>query len=132
MRDIKTGVLYAIFIALGFSLAENTLYLTHLYTQSGFSWELAKLYFFRSVFSVMVHVLCSSFVAYYFSKAVILYHEKSLSFPYLKILFTGLFLSIIFHAIFDIGLTLGFSAVILLYFVGGYLYVSSIFYREEN
>jgi hypothetical protein len=128
--SVKTGVLYAIFIALWFSFIENILYLYSYYTQYAFGSETLKLYFFRSTFSVMVHVLCSSVLAYYFSKAFIAYREKDLSFAYIRIFFKGLILSILLHLIFDITLTLGFSFIIFLYFIGGYLYVSSIFYRE--
>jgi hypothetical protein len=92
--------------------------------------ELLKIYFFRSAFSVIVHVLSSSVVAYYFSRALILYREKDLSLPYLKMFLFGLVISIFLHLLFDVALTLGFTFVIFVYFIGGYLYVSSIFYRE--
>lgn len=128
--SIKTWVLYAIFVALGFSLIENILYFYSIYSQVWFWSELLTTYFFRSIFSVMVHVFCSSLVAYYFSKALLLYREKDLSFPYLKIFLYGLFLGIAFHLIFDIALTLGFTFIIIFYLVWGYLYVWSVFYRE--
>ncbi|MDP2090078.1 MAG: PrsW family glutamic-type intramembrane protease [Candidatus Gracilibacteria bacterium] len=127
---VKNGVLYSIFVALGFSLIENILYLHSYYSTYGLTGELAKIYFFRSIFSVIVHVLSSSVVAYYFSRALLLYREKDFSLSYLKIFFYGLFISIILHLFFDVALTLGFSIVIFLYFIGGYLYVSSIFYME--
>ena len=130
INSIKTWVLYAIFVALWFSLIENILYLYNYYTQFWVSFELLKLYFFRSVFSVIVHILCSSVVAYYFSKALLLYREKDLTLPYIKIFSYGIFISIILHLFFNVALTLGFSFVIFLYFIWGYLYVSSIFYRE--
>ncbi|MDR3150918.1 MAG: hypothetical protein LBU14_04995 [Candidatus Peribacteria bacterium] len=75
-------------------------------------------------------MLSSSIIAYYFSKALILYRNKDLSFSYLKIFCFGLVLSILLHLIFDISLSLGFISIIFIYFVGGYLYVSSIFYKE--
>lgn len=128
--SIKNWVLYAIFVALWFSLIENILYLYNFYITYWLTWELIKIYFFRSIFSVIVHVLSSSVVAYYFSRALLLYREKDLSLPYLKIFFYWLFISIMLHLFFDVALTLGFSIVIFLYFIWGYLYVSSIFYRE--
>lgn len=128
--SVKTGVLYAIFVALWFSLIENMLYLYNYYSQVGLSKDLLQLYFFRSVFSVVVHILSSSVVAYYFSKALLLYRDHDLSFPYLKIFSFGLLISILLHLFFDVALTLGFSAVMFIYFIGGYLYVSSIFYKE--
>lgn len=130
INSIKDWVLYAIFIALWFSLIENMLYLYNFYIVHGLTWELVKLYFLRSVFSVIVHILSSSVVAYYFSKALLLYREKDLSLPYLKIFSFWLFISILLHLFFDVALTLGFTAIMLIYFLWGYLYVSSIFYKE--
>ena len=128
--SIKNWVLYAIFVALWFSLIENILYLYNFYITYWLTWELIKIYFFRSIFSVIVHVLSSSIVAYYFSRALLLYREKDLSLPYLKIFFYWLFISIMLHLFFDVALSLGFTIVLFLYFIWGYLYVSSIFYRE--
>jgi RsiW-degrading membrane proteinase PrsW (M82 family) len=106
------------------------LYLYNYYIVYWINSELLKIYFFRSAFSVIVHILSSSVVAYYFSKALLLYRDKDLSLPYLKIFSYWLLISILLHLIFDVALTLGFSIVMFLYFIGGYLYVSSIFYKE--
>ncbi|MDR2411168.1 MAG: PrsW family intramembrane metalloprotease [Candidatus Peribacteria bacterium] len=64
------------------------------------------MYFFRSTFSIIVHILSSSVIAYYFSKALILYRSKDLSFSYLKIFCFGLIISILLHLIFDVFLSL--------------------------
>jgi RsiW-degrading membrane proteinase PrsW (M82 family) len=130
IKSVKDWVLYAIFVALGFSFIENLLYLQNYYEIYWISYELAKLYFFRSTFSIIVHILSSSVIAYYFSKALILYRSKDLSFSYLKIFCFGLIISILLHLIFDVFLSLWFIFVIFLYFIWGYLYVSSIFYKE--
>ncbi len=130
IKTIKSWVESAIFIALWFSFIENLLYLYNYFITYSLDFQFVKLYFFRSVFSVIVHVLCSSIVAYYFSKALLLYREKDLSFPYLKIFIFGLIVSIFLHLFFDVALSLGFSLVLFIYFIWGYLYVSSIFYKE--
>lgn len=130
IKSVKEWVLYAIFIALWFSFVENILYLYNYYIAYWMWTELLKLYFFRSIFSVVVHVLASSVIAYYFSKALLLYREKDLSFPYLKIFFVWLIISVLLHLFFNVFLVLGFTFVIFLYFIGWYLYVSSIFYKE--
>ena len=130
INSIKTWVLYAIFVALWFSLVENVLYLYNFYQVDWISSWLFKLYFFRSVFSVIVHILSSSVVAYYFSKALLLYREKSLSLPYLKIFSFWILISLLLHLFFDVALTLWFSIIMFIYFIWGYLYVSSIFYKE--
>ncbi len=130
IKSIKSGVESAIFIALWFSFIENLLYLYNYFIIYSLDFQFVKLYFFRSVFSVIVHILCSSIVAYYFSKALLLYREKELSFPYLKIFVFGLIVSIFLHLFFDVALSLGFSLVLFIYFIWGYLYVSSIFYKK--
>ena len=130
INSIKDWVLYAIFVALWFSLIENMLYLYNYYIAYWMNSELIKIYFFRSAFSVIVHVLSSSVVAYYFSKALLLYREKDLSLPYLKIFSFWLLISILLHLVFDVALTLGFGTIMFIYFIWGYLYVSSIFYKE--
>lgn len=130
INSIKQWVLYAIFVALWFSLIENMLYLYNYYLTYWITWELLKIYFYRSVFSVIVHVLSSSVVAYYFSKALLMYRQKDLWIPYLKIFSFWLLISIILHLIFDVWLTLWFSIIMFFYFIWGYLYVSSIFYKE--
>ena len=130
IKSIKDWVLYAIFIALWFSLIENMLYLYNYYSVYWITWELLKIYFFRSLFSVIVHVLSSSVVAYYFSKALLLYRDKDLSLPYLKIFSFWLVISTLLHLFFDVALTMWFTIVMFFYFIWGYLYVSSIFYKD--
>jgi len=130
INSVKDWVLYAIFVALGFSLIENMLYLYNFYIEYGLTGELIKMFFLRSIFSVIVHILASSVVAYYFSRALLMYREKDLSLPYLKIFSFWLLVSIFLHLFFDVALTLGFTFIMIIYFLWGYLYVSSIFYRE--
>jgi RsiW-degrading membrane proteinase PrsW (M82 family) len=130
IKSVKEGVLYAIFVALGFSLIENMLYLYNYYSTYWVNWELLNIYFFRSIFSVIVHILSSSVVAYYFSKALLLYRQKDLSLSYLKIFSFWLLISILLHLFFDVALTLWFTVIMFFYFIWGYLYVSSIFYGE--
>lgn len=130
IKSIKEWVLDAIFVALWFSFVENLLYLAQDYEQYWITFELVKTYFFRSTFSIIVHILSSSVIAYYFSKAIILYRNKDLSFPYLKLFFFGLIISILLHLTYDVSIQVWLTLVIFLYFIGGYLYVSSIFYKE--
>ena len=131
ITSIKQWVLYAIFVALWFSLIENILYLYNYYSINWFNSELIKIYFFRSLFSVIVHILSSAVVWYYFSKALILYRDNNLSFPYLKIFFFWLCISILLHLFFDVAITLGFSFIMFFYFIWWYLYVSSIFFKNK-
>ena len=93
------------------------LYLYNYYITYKVTSELLQMYFFRSIFSVIVHILASSVVAYYFSKALLLYRDKDLSLPYLKIFSFGILVSILLHLFFDVALTLGFSIVMFFYFI---------------
>lgn len=130
ISSVRLGVLYAIFIALWFSFIENILYLYSSYIKSWLSFDLVKIYFLRSIFSVVVHVLCSSIVAYYFTKALLVYRKKKEKFPFIKVWIVGLIIWICLHAIFDITLTLGFTFIIFIYWILWYFYITSIFYRD--
>lgn len=130
LTSVKSWVENAIFVALGFAFIENILYLYNFYNSYWLNFELVKIYFFRWFFSILVHILCSSVVAFYFSKAYILYKEKKIIFPYFKLFSLWFFASVFLHLFFDISMTFGFSLVLFLYFVWWYLYISSIFYKE--
>jgi len=130
IKKVTDWVLYAIFVALWFSFVENILYFYNLYLTEWMSTELTKTYFFRSIFSIMVHVFTSSVVAYFFTKAYLIYKKNKRLFPYLKIFFIWLSIAILLHFIFDFALTLWFGFIIIIYFIVWYLYVSSIFYKE--
>lgn len=125
--SLRKWVLYAIFIALWFSFIENILYTYFLYMSNWFSSELLKLYFFRGVFSIILHILCTSILAYSSLRAF----EFSLP-RKTQIFIVWFVVSIILHALFDIALTLWFSLALIFYFIGWYLYVSSLFYSEHS
>jgi len=130
IKKVEDWVLYAIFVALWFSFIENILYFYSLYLQYWLGWELVQSYFFRSIFSLMLHIFASSVVAYYFSKAYLKYKKEWKIFPYLKIFFIWLAVAILLHFIFNFALTFWFGFIVILYFIIWYLYISSIFYRE--
>ena len=130
IKKVEDWVLYAIFVALWFSFIENILYFYNLYSFNWISFELTKTYFFRSIFSIMVHVFCSWVIAYFFTKSYLLYKENHKLFPYLKVFLTWLSIWIFLHFIFDFAITLGFNFIIIMYFVIWYLYISSIFYKQ--
>ena len=124
--SLRKGVLYSIFIALWFSFIENILYTYFLFVNNWFSSELLKLYFFRGVFSIILHILCTTILAYSSLRAF----EFSLP-KKTQIFIIWVIASIWLHALFDIALTMWFSFVLILYFIWGYLYVSSLFYSKE-
>jgi len=130
INSIKTWVLYSIFVALWFSFIENILYINNIYISNWFNNNIVQIYLFRSVFSVIVHILCSSVLAYFFMKSFLLYKENKLNISYIKILVTWFFISITLHIIFDVSLSLNFSFIIIIYMIIAYLYIWSIFYKD--
>lgn len=130
IESVKTGVLYWIFIALWFSFIENILYLYSIYNFSWISSNLISTYFFRSIFSVFLHILCTWIISLYFTKAFIYYRENSINYSFLKLVTTWILISIFLHALFDISLTFWFTFIIFIYFIFWYIYMSGIFYKE--
>ena len=125
-------MLFSIFIALGFGFIENILYLKNITEQSGFwSSEVLTTWIFRSIFSLMTHIISSVIVGLYFSRAYIAYAPIRKAIPYIKTVLYGFAFSIIVHAIFDISLTVGFTGIIFIYFFAGYLGITRIFYEES-
>lgn len=79
-------MLFAVFIALGFGFIENILYLKNIAGQSGLTdASLYSTWIFRSIFSLIVHILCSVTVALYFSRAFLV-PEKTPFFEYARVL----------------------------------------------
>lgn len=129
ITQITQWVLYAIFIALGFSFFENILYFYSMYQKMWLGKDLIVVYFSRNIFSLMLHVICSSILAYFFTKAYLEVKEKW-NRTFIKIVAIGFFLSIFLHGLFNIFLTFDFTFIVFFYFIGGYFYLTSIFYHQ--
>lgn len=120
-----------IMIALWFAFIENILYVYMALKAHGFSSEILQLWFSRSIFSVMLHVLCS--VVMYQSLIHMYNYMNQRTFFYagwvsiLGIIFT----SLILHSLYDILLTLGITFIVFVYFVGWYMYVWRSIYHEK-
>ncbi len=125
----KQGVISSIFIALGFAFVENILYFISLYENFWVGKELISTYFLRNIFSVFLHILCSSIFAYYFS-TLYLKFKNNYTFEFIKVLFIWFFLALFFHAIFDIFLTFNLMFFVFLYIIWGYFYLTYIFYKQ--
>lgn len=123
------AVINAIFIALWFAFVENILYFYHLYQNYWFGKEVISTYFLRNIFSVFLHILCSSIFAYYFSFLYLKMRDRY-NFYFVKIFVFGFFLSFFLHALFDIFVTFNLMFFVFLYIIGGYFYLTFIFYKE--
>lgn len=127
--SVKQSILYAIFVALWFAFFENILYFKKLYELHGFWKDLVAVYFSRNLFSVILHVLCSSVLAYYFS-TVYLKYKATFNLEFIKILFIGFVLAIFLHGLFDIFLTFWLTFFVVIYLIGAYFYLSYLFYKD--
>lgn len=130
IKDIKTWVLYSIFIALWFTFIENILYITSTYESFGLSKEVFSTLFFRSIFSAMVHIFSSAIVWYYFSKAILFFRKKPDNKKYFSTIFVWFFFWVFMHTLYDTLLTLNFSLILFIYLAFWYFYITSIFYKN--
>lgn len=126
--SVKEWVLFWIFTALWFAFFENILYFHTILKNYSIWKEFLWVYFSRNLFSVFLHIICSSIFSYFFSYAYLNFYSK---FKYIKLLFIWFFLSVLLHSLFDIFLTLNFTFVVFLYFIWGYFYLSYIFYSRD-
>lgn len=125
----KNWIIYAIFIALWFSFTENILFFKSIYENFWFWKELISTYFLRNIFSVFLHILCSSIFAYFFSKMYLKYRDNYNKI-YIKTLFTWFFLSFILHWLFDIFLSFSMMFFVFLYIIFWYFYFTYIFNKD--
>lgn len=129
VMSIRQSILYAIFVALWFAFFENILYFQKLYELHGFGKDLISVYFSRNIFSVVLHVLCSSILAYYFSSVYLKFKTK-INIEFIKILFVWFFFAVLLHWLFDIFLTFNIIFFIFIYLIWAYLYLTYIFYKD--
>lgn len=128
-ENLKKWVIYWVFIALWFWFIENILYLVNSVFYQKSIWTIFSILFFRSLFSVFVHIFCSVILLNMFLKA---YFEWKKWFEYIKTFLYWISLSIIIHAVYDISLTIWFSLIVFIYFFIWYLFITKIFYKEKN
>jgi hypothetical protein len=117
---------YACTVWLGFAFFENILYSYEYYQRSRSFEGILQLVFFRSIFTVSLHILCAILLAaglYIFSSA-----QHSQQRIYLALF--GLWgWAIISHAFFDIALSYGYMGVIFLYIFA--LYITVVYITGE-
>lgn len=132
INSVKDWVLFSIYIALWFAFIENIVYVYEVYKTAGIGSEAVTTFIFRSIFSTMVHVTCSAIVAYYFCLGLIKYRLEQTSLKFIKYFIYWISISVLVHAIYDIFLTLWLTSIIFIYFIGGYLYVTRIFFDKNK
>lgn len=111
---------------LGFAFFENLLYSYNYYQQIGWFEGLFQLVFFRSIFTVSLHILCAILLAtglYIFSN--FRWFPKKM---YLALFWLGGW-AIFSHAFFDIALSYNYIGVIFLYIFA--LYITVVYITNE-
>ncbi len=160
-RSIDDVISLAIISALGFSFYENMIYLNGQWgvlSTNGF----LMLALTRATIVTMVHVLCSGILGYYFglayfaSSVLRLEHAEKKRHPVLvffknllhmkkshlyrnEMMTIGLVTAMLLHAVYDFVLSstinlspLMISGTILVYFFGGYYYLSYLIRQQKN
>lgn len=129
IKNIQEWVLFSMFVALWFWFIENILYLKNIYEiNKTIDFWVIWVFISRNIFSVFLHVLCSSIFAYFFSKAYLNFSHKKIEF--IKFSFIWFLLSIFLHSFFNIFLTLQITFIVFLYLILWYFYLTYIFYKE--
>ncbi len=160
-RSIDDVISLAIISALGFSFYENMIYLNGQWGALSISGFL-MLALSRATIVTMVHVLCSGVLGYYFGLAYFaspimrlehaekkrhpvlvffknLLHMKKSHLYHNEMMTIGLVTAMLLHAVYDFVLSstinlspLMISGTILIYFFGGYYYLSHLIKQQKN
>jgi RsiW-degrading membrane proteinase PrsW (M82 family) len=129
--SVKKGVLYSMFIALWFAFLENILYGIKIYEEQGFTWLLIIILFYRSLFSLFIHVFSSAILGYFFTKAYLLYKNKNYWVRWFLLFIYGIVWAIVIHFSFDVLVTLGYTKTIFIYFILGYFWITKIVFLKN-
>jgi hypothetical protein len=114
-----SALLWIIFVALWFVFLENILYCFSLVSTSP-----EKLYgtiLFRSLFSLILHVLCS-----------VVFLQAFLIFSHISKSLILACVAISIHTLFNVSVSFGFMPVVLCLFVWGYFYICKVLIYSES
>lgn len=123
--SFRQGIIGAIFVALGFSFFENILYVYNIYETYWLSWKVVGVYFIRNIFSIILHLLCGSIIAFFFLQMYV--NNYVFSRKNIYSLWGAFFSAIILHGLFNILLTLNIMVVFLVYSFLAYVILSYFF-----
>ena len=99
------GIVYSVFVALGFATLENIMYAIAYYGD-------LTILLLRAVLSVPAHVFFGIYMGYFYGKGKMLKHKKG---KYISALFLSLIVPVILHGIFDFCLTGNHWSYIIIY-----------------
>jgi RsiW-degrading membrane proteinase PrsW (M82 family) len=154
IKTIGDSIRYSLVAALGFSFAENVLYLYQYWNQSEIS-QLIGMYTYRSIFTACGHMIFSGIFGYYygigkFSIDITKQHQLagesspvtnfiakifniSLSHAYQQqMVLKGLSIAIVTHALFNFLLKLNLIPPTIIFVVLGYIYLQYLLSRKAG
>ena len=159
IKTINDAVRFSILSALGFAFIENIYYLYQYWPLLGTPYfsngDFLGMYFFRSTFTTCAHMIFSGIFGYYYgigkfsivmSKERILTKGLSRMTKYIakifklpieegyrqKVVVKGLFLAIIIHTAFNYLLQYNLMPPVILFVIGGYIYLKFMLSRKTG
>lgn len=108
-------------VALGFAFFENILYTYSFILKNGIDSELISLVLFRSIFSIILHIMSSMLFAFWF------WFILNISWKYIQHLISFILVTsmgVISHIFFNASLTFGYIGYIFLYVIAIYIFIS--------
>lgn len=94
------GIVYGVFVSLGFACAENLLYVFGSFSSEGV-FAAFQTSFMRAIFSIPCHFFCGVILGYYLSLAKFETTNRFSPIAQGNTILKGLFFSILFHGIYD-------------------------------
>ena len=94
------GIVYGVFVSLGFACAENILYILGAFFKGG-AFAAYYLSFTRAIFAIPCHFFCGVILGYYLALAKFENVNKNDKNARNGVIFKGLFYAILFHGIYD-------------------------------
>lgn len=154
VKTVNDALRLSILSALGFSFAENIYYLSQLWNSLS-AGELFSVYVFRSGFTMCAHMIFSGIFGYYFgiskfsiditnqeklvgredriAKIISELTNKPLAESYKeKMILKGLLIAVVMHAIFNYLLQYNILIPVILFVVGGFLYLRFLLKRKTG
>lgn len=130
VKSANIATLHAVYIALWFSFFENILYAFLFLDDFWWSLDTAGLMLMRGIFSIFVHIVASSFLAYFFFEYFSWIHRQYMLIKKIFYL-SGIMLMVIgYHASYDVLLNYNADFILIMYFLLGYFWITKLIYSR--
>jgi hypothetical protein len=119
-----------VYIALWFSFFENILYAFLFLSNFGWSFDTAGLMAMRGVFSIFIHIVASSFLAYFFFEYFLWTYKQYKLIKKVLYLSWIMLMVVLYHASYDILLSYNANFILIIYFLMGYFWITKLIYSR--